>query len=87
MGVCETGGFASRTRGSGCAGDLSVFLHDYQSQTTLDLFPHSLGKQNIIANKYGKGEFILNEQGCLSKIFRDDPKSCTCELTSSVKII
>uniref|UniRef100_A0A672Q5D7 Si:ch211-266g18.9 n=1 Tax=Sinocyclocheilus grahami TaxID=75366 RepID=A0A672Q5D7_SINGR len=27
------------------------FLHDYQSQTTLYLFPHNLGKQNIIANK------------------------------------
>uniref|UniRef100_A0A673NLJ0 Transforming growth factor-beta receptor-associated protein 1-like n=1 Tax=Sinocyclocheilus rhinocerous TaxID=307959 RepID=A0A673NLJ0_9TELE len=24
------------------------FLHDYQSQTTLDLFPHNLRKQNII---------------------------------------
>ncbi|KAF4102043.1 transforming growth factor-beta receptor-associated protein 1 [Onychostoma macrolepis] len=41
------------------------FLHDYQSQTTLDLFPHNLGKQNIIANKCGKGEFILNGPGCL----------------------
>lgn len=41
------------------------FLHDYQSLTTLDLFPHSLGKQNIIANKYGKGEFVLNGPGCL----------------------
>ncbi|RXN08852.1 transforming growth factor-beta receptor-associated 1-like protein [Labeo rohita] len=41
------------------------FLHDYQSQTTLDLFPHNLGKQNIIANKCGKGEFILNGPGSL----------------------
>uniref|UniRef100_A0A673FGV1 Si:ch211-266g18.9 n=1 Tax=Sinocyclocheilus rhinocerous TaxID=307959 RepID=A0A673FGV1_9TELE len=41
------------------------FLHDYQSQTTLYLFPHNLGKQNIIANKCGKGEFILNGPGCL----------------------
>ncbi|XP_073683447.1 transforming growth factor-beta receptor-associated protein 1 [Garra rufa] len=41
------------------------FLHDYQSQTTLDLFPHNLGKQNIIANKCEKGEFILNGPGCL----------------------
>ncbi len=45
------------------------FLHDYQSQTTLDLFPHNLGKQNIIANKCGKGEFILNGPGCLGKNF------------------
>ncbi|XP_026100806.1 transforming growth factor-beta receptor-associated protein 1 isoform X2 [Carassius auratus] len=37
----------------------------YKSQTTLDLFPHNLGKQNIIANKCGKGEFILNGPGCL----------------------
>ncbi|XP_051724984.1 transforming growth factor-beta receptor-associated protein 1 isoform X1 [Ctenopharyngodon idella] len=41
------------------------FLHDYHSQTTLDLFPHNLAKQNIIANKYGKGEFILNGPGSL----------------------
>ncbi|XP_052009055.1 transforming growth factor-beta receptor-associated protein 1 [Xyrauchen texanus] len=41
------------------------FLHDYESQTTLDLFPHNLGKQSIIANKCGKGEFLLNGPGCL----------------------
>ncbi|XP_077095253.1 transforming growth factor-beta receptor-associated protein 1 [Siphateles boraxobius] len=41
------------------------FLHDYQSQTTLDLFQHNLGKQNIIANKCGKGEFLLNGPGSL----------------------
>lgn len=45
------------------------FLHDYQSQTTLDLFPHNLAKQNIIAKKYGKGEFILNGPGSLGKNF------------------
>jgi len=44
-------------------------LHDYQSQTTLDLFQHNLGKQNIIANKCGKGEFILNGPGNLGKNF------------------
>ncbi|XP_067311882.1 transforming growth factor-beta receptor-associated protein 1 [Pseudorasbora parva] len=41
------------------------FLYDYQSQTTLDLFSHNQGKLNIIANKYGKGEFILNGPGNL----------------------
>ncbi|XP_073784424.1 transforming growth factor-beta receptor-associated protein 1 isoform X3 [Danio rerio] len=41
------------------------FLHDHQSQNTTDLFLHNLGKQNIIANKCGKGEFVLNGPGCL----------------------
>lgn len=45
------------------------FLHDYHRQTTIDLFPHNLAKQNIIANKYGKEEFILNGPGSLGKNF------------------
>ncbi|XP_030636772.1 transforming growth factor-beta receptor-associated protein 1 [Chanos chanos] len=47
-------------------------LHDYQSQSTLDIFLHNHGKQNIIAKKSGEGEFLLNGPGSLGMLVLRD---------------
>ncbi|XP_026886661.2 transforming growth factor-beta receptor-associated protein 1 isoform X1 [Electrophorus electricus] len=40
-------------------------LHDYLSQSTLKLFTHNMGKQNVIVKESVKGEFLLNGPGNL----------------------
>ncbi|XP_076834765.1 transforming growth factor-beta receptor-associated protein 1 isoform X2 [Brachyhypopomus gauderio] len=40
-------------------------LHDYLSQSTLQLFTHDVGKQNVIVKESVKGEFLLNGPGNL----------------------
>ncbi|TSV68157.1 Transforming growth factor-beta receptor-associated protein 1 [Bagarius yarrelli] len=40
-------------------------LHDYQTQNTLELFTHNLGKQNVLAKESVKGEFLLHGPGNL----------------------
>ncbi|MCI4382975.1 hypothetical protein PGIGA_G00021030 [Pangasianodon gigas] len=40
-------------------------LHDYQTQSALELFTHNLGKQNVLAKESVKGEFLLNGPGNL----------------------
>ncbi|KAG7327970.1 hypothetical protein KOW79_007914 [Hemibagrus wyckioides] len=40
-------------------------LHDYQTQSALELFTHNLGKQNVLAKQSVKGEFLLNGPGNL----------------------
>ncbi|XP_060736444.1 transforming growth factor-beta receptor-associated protein 1 [Tachysurus vachellii] len=40
-------------------------LHDYQTQSELELFTHNLGKQNVLAKQSVKGEFLLNGPGNL----------------------
>ncbi|KAM9465991.1 transforming growth factor-beta receptor-associated protein 1 [Clarias gariepinus] len=40
-------------------------LHDYQTQSSLELFTHNLGKQSVLAKESVKGEFLLNGPGNL----------------------
>ncbi|KAI4882914.1 hypothetical protein NFI96_021489 [Prochilodus magdalenae] len=47
-------------------------LHDYRTQSSLDLFPHNHTKQNIIVNESGKGEFLLNGPGNLGMFVMTD---------------
>ncbi|KAK3563507.1 hypothetical protein QTP86_030377, partial [Hemibagrus guttatus] len=44
-------------------------LHDYQTQSALELFTHNLGKQNVLAKQSVKGEFLLNGPGSLDGVF------------------
>ncbi|XP_072546340.1 transforming growth factor-beta receptor-associated protein 1 [Salminus brasiliensis] len=50
-------------------------LHDYLSQSTLELFPHNHGKQNVILNESRKGEFLLNGPGNLGMFVTKDGTS------------
>lgn len=35
-------------------------LHDYQTQSVLELFTHDLGRKNVLVKESVKGEFLLN---------------------------
>ncbi|KAJ8291217.1 hypothetical protein GJAV_G00022730 [Gymnothorax javanicus] len=43
----------------------SYYLHEHESGTITDLFPHDLPKQSIIVDAVGKGEFLLHGPGSL----------------------
>lgn len=43
-------------------------LHDYQTQSVLELFTHNLGKKNVLVKQSVKGEFLLNGPGNLGEV-------------------